>query len=58
MFVNFFAINPLFDLKIAEQIVNATEIGTLKGIITGKTKEVPTIPNSETDIKHCSKTSI
>ena len=35
------------DLKIAKQVVNATERGTLQGIITGKTKEVPTIPNSE-----------
>jgi hypothetical protein len=32
----FFTINPLIDLKIVEQDVNATEIGTQKGIIPGK----------------------
>ena len=50
MFVDFLVINP-FDLKIAKQAVNATEIGALKGIIIGKAIEAPTIPHSETVIK-------
>jgi hypothetical protein len=45
-------INPLVGLKIAKQLVNATEIGALIGINTGKAIEVPTIPNSETVIKN------
>jgi hypothetical protein len=47
MFAVFLVMYPLVDLKIAKQVVNATEIGTLKGIVTGKAIEVPTIPNSE-----------
>jgi hypothetical protein len=52
MFVDCFTMNPLVDLKIVEQVVNATEIGTLKEIIIGKVTEVPTIANSETVIKN------
>jgi hypothetical protein len=48
----FFVINPLVDLKIVEQVVNATEIGTLTGIIIGTAMEVPTIPNSEIVVKN------
>jgi hypothetical protein len=32
-------INPLVDFKIVEQVVNATEIGTLTGIIIGTAME-------------------
>jgi hypothetical protein len=46
-----FSYYPLFDLKIVAPVVNAIEIGTLKGIIIGKAIEVPTISNSETVIK-------
>jgi len=49
--LTFLVINPIVDLKIAKQVVNATEIGALKGIIIGKAIEAPTIPNSETVIK-------
>jgi hypothetical protein len=52
MFVNFFVINPLVDLKIVEQVVNATEIGTLTGVIIGTAMEDPTIPSSEIVIKN------
>jgi hypothetical protein len=52
MFVDFFTMNPLVDLKMVEQVVNATEIGKLKEIIIGKVIEFPTIPNSETVIKN------
>jgi hypothetical protein len=58
MFVDFLVIYPLVDLKTVEQDVNATEIVTLTGIITGRATEVTTIPNSETVIKNCSKASI
>lgn len=52
MFVDFFFINPLGDLKIVAQVVNATEIVTLTGIIIGTAIEVPTIPNSESVLKN------
>ncbi len=54
----YLVINPLVDLKIVAQDVNATEIGTLTGIIIRTAIEVPTIPNSETYQKFCSKSSI
>jgi len=49
--LTFLVINPIVDLKIAKQAINATEIGARKGIIIGKATEDPTIPNSETVIK-------
>jgi len=49
--LTFLVINPVADLTIAKQPFNATEIGALKGIITGKAIEAATIPNSETVIK-------
>jgi len=47
----FFVTNQLVDLKIFEQVVNATEIGTLTRIITGTAIEFLIIPNSENVIK-------
>ena len=49
MFVDFFVIKPLVDLKIVAH-VNATQIDTLTEINIGTVIDVPTIPNSETDI--------